>query len=215
MRIALLHTAESNIEVFESAASELVNSGVTLHHVVRKDLLANAEQAGGMTPEIAAETRVALLQLANDAHAVLLTCSTLGKAVDGLSELAQKPILRVDGALAKSAIEAGGHVVVLCAVETTIAPTAELFRIVAEGSATTFDVRLVSGAWEKFKAGDREGYLSMVARDARSAYEDGASTVALGQSSMAGAVALVQNGPVPLTSPIAGLRAAIAQASVP
>jgi Asp/Glu/hydantoin racemase len=147
--------------------------------------------------------------LADDADAVLLTCSTLGNAVDGLSEQAEKPIVRVDAALAETAIAAGGHVVVLCAVETTIAPTAELFRRAAVGSSTTFEVRLVSGAWDKFKADDKNGYLTMIAQAAEVAYESGATMVALGQSSMTSAAVLVQNGPPPLTSPVAGLKAAI------
>ena len=43
MRIACLHTAESNIAVFEAAAQALGLGRDTLVHVVREDLLAAAE----------------------------------------------------------------------------------------------------------------------------------------------------------------------------
>ncbi len=51
MRIACLHTAESNVAIFEAARPD----GVRLRHAVRPDLLAAAE-AEGLTPEIAAAT---------------------------------------------------------------------------------------------------------------------------------------------------------------
>ncbi len=209
MHLALLHTADSNIDVFESSARMLSVADIRLSHVVRSDLLTRAEQAGGMTPEILAETRAVLLVLADGADAVLLTCSTLGKAVEGLSAVAQKPVLRVDAALAEEAAKAGGQVVVLCAVETTLAPTLDLFRQAFRGSNTTVDVCLVAGAWDRFKAGDKNGYLAMIAEAADKAYDEGATFVALGQSSMSGAAGLVQKGRIPLTSPIAGLKAVL------
>ena len=47
MKIACLHTADSNIAVYEQAASKLgLVSGSLLHHV-RADLLFSAERAGG------------------------------------------------------------------------------------------------------------------------------------------------------------------------
>ncbi len=73
MRIACLHTAESNVAVFEAARPD----GVRLSHAVRPDLLAAAE-AEGLTAAIAAATVEALGAL--DGDAVLLTCSTLGPA---------------------------------------------------------------------------------------------------------------------------------------
>lgn len=86
MRIACLHTAASNAAVFDAACP----AGVRLTHAVRPDLLAAAEAAGGLTPEIAAATAEALRGLEGDA--VLLTCSTLGPAAGGA--------LRADAALA-------------------------------------------------------------------------------------------------------------------
>ena len=47
--MACLHTAQSNVAVFEAACPD----GVQLSHAVRPDLLAAAE-AGGLTPAIAA-----------------------------------------------------------------------------------------------------------------------------------------------------------------
>lgn len=208
MKIACLHTAESNVPVFETASKHIGLPSGSLSHEVRPDLLTKAEQAGGLTPDIANETISALTALCQGVDAVILTCSTLGPAVDELAGKTPVPILRVDAALARRAIDSGGKVVTLCAVETTLGPTTQLFAEVAGPSQAQFEVRLVPGAWALFKAGDHDGYLAAIADAAKAAYREGASIVALAQSSMAGAADLVNNGPKPLSSPIAGLAAA-------
>lgn len=211
MRIACLHTADSNIAVFEAAARELDLREGTLHHSVRADLLAAAEAAGALTPAIAADTRALLTALSRDCDAVVLTCSTLGPVVDTFDGAAL--ILRVDAALAEEAATAGGRIVALCAVATTLEPTAQLFERAASVTGASVDVRLVDGAWALFKAGDLAGYLASIARAADRAYDDGATVVALAQASMAGAAELVEKGPRPLRSPTSGLSAAAALAA--
>ena len=81
MRIACLHTAESNISVFETASRALELDSVHLEHEVRADLLARAEQAGGLTEAGETATVSALHAMSQNAEAVLLTCSTLGPSV--------------------------------------------------------------------------------------------------------------------------------------
>lgn len=210
MIIACLHTAESNIAVFDAAANDLGLSTHVLAHAVRPDLLAAAEAAGGLTDEIADETAATLLALGDGADAVLLTCSTLGPSTTRVDR-APVPVLRTDAALADKTVALGGKVVVLCAVETTMVPTTALFAEAAKGTAAALDVRLVAGAWALFGAGDRDAYLAAIARAADAAYDDGAAVVALAQASMAGAADLVNRGPRPLTSPQAGLSAALQQ----
>jgi len=207
MRITCLHTASSNIRVFDAAAERLGIAPNVLQHEVRADLLAAAEQAGGLTVDIANATASALRLLSLEADAVVLTCSTLGPVVDGLSPGAA--ILRTDQALAFAAAQAGGNIAVLCAVETTLEPTTRLFQQAAQFTSASVDVQWVPGAWALFKAGDLDGYLAVIANAADRAYRNGASTVVLAQASMSGAAARVTAGPPPLNSPTAGLSAAL------
>ena len=74
MRITCLHTAHSNVSIFDAAAKALGIDAHCLRHEVRPDLLAAAEQAGGLNSEITGATTSALLSLAQEADAVLLTC---------------------------------------------------------------------------------------------------------------------------------------------
>ncbi|AWB21669.1 Asp/Glu racemase [Methylobacterium currus] len=207
-RIACLHTIDSNAAVFDEALRATGLTGVSLRHTVRADLLAAAERAGRLTPEIAAETVAVLRGLCAEADAVLLTCSTLGPAAEQAAPDAPVPVLRVDAALAAEAVKEGGRVVVLCAVATTVEPTRRLFEAAARATGAEVSVQVVPGAWEAFKAGDPDRYRTLVARAAGAAREDGATQVALAQASMAGAAALLPEDIRPLTSPTVGLAAA-------
>lgn len=208
MFIACLHTAQGNVDAFEEAAWELDFPAGALCHMVRADLLVAAELAGGMSEAIAAEASTLLCGLAQDADVVLLTCSTLGAAAYRAQSNSVVPIIRVDEALARQAVSAGGDVVVLCTLEATIAPTAELFMRVADETGVRVEIRLVQDAWHLYRAGDVEAYLMLVADAAMHAYQHGATTVALAQASMSGAVKLMGDaGPNVLTSPRAALMA--------
>ncbi|AWN53863.1 aspartate/glutamate racemase family protein [Methylobacterium sp. 17Sr1-1] len=209
-RIACLHTVASNAALFDEALRAAGLAGVDLHHTLRADLLAAAEREGRLTPEIAAETVAVLRGLCAEADAVLLTCSTLGPAAERAALDAPIPVLRVDAALAAEAVKAGGRVVVLCAVATTVEPTRRLFEAAAQATGAEVSVQVVPEAWEAFKAGESDRYRTLVARAAGTAREDGATQVALAQASMAGAAALLSEAIRPLTSPTVGLAAAVA-----
>lgn len=194
MRIACLHTAESNVAIFNAARPD----GVRLSHAVRPDLLAAAE-ADGLTPAIAAATAQALGALRDGADAVLLTCSTLGPAAGPAGAL------RADAALAEAATAEGGTVEALCTAPGTLTATAELFGAAAARTGARVTIRLVPGAWRLFHAGDHAGYAELIARDAEASRAD---VVALAQASMAPAAQLTAR-PV-LTCPQVALAAVLA-----
>lgn len=213
MRVACLHTVDSNVPVLEAVADALRAQGqdLTLLHTVRADLLKRAEAEGGLNDDIRDEATELLQALANSADAVLLTCSTVGPAAERADILAPVPVLRVDEALASAAIAkataGNNHIDVLCAVQTTVEPTQALFERLAAGTGVTIAMHLAPGAWDAFRAGDIPAYHKLVAEAADALYAGGAETIALAQASMAGAATLCTGG-TPLTSPGAGLAAA-------
>jgi len=208
LRIACLHTADSNIAVFDAAAEALGLTPDTLSHHSRPDLLAAAVAAGQLTPYIQQQACDALVELAQTADLVLLTCSTLGPSATQADALTTVPVWRVDEALATQAMAKAGKTQVLYAVETTLLPTQQLFERVSRHPQAEVEFVLVEGAWQKFMDGDVAGYVQNVAAAADQAFQQGADKVALAQASMAGAVDLTQFG-APLSSPRCGLRVAI------
>jgi hypothetical protein len=211
ININCLHSAQSNIAVFEAARRALKLDDVMLKHRVRSDLLAAAEKAGAATAGIVDQTVAELGALARGAHGVLLTCSTLGPAAPRAAAEFGLPVFSVDQALAEEAVRDGGTVIVLCATGTTIGPTRLLFEKAAMATGASIEVRLVPGAWDLFRAGRQEGYWRLIAEAADAAADDGSTNVALAQASMAGAAAFAKRRP-PLTSPGTGLSAIVAAA---
>ncbi|MGV1790865.1 Asp/Glu racemase [Rhizobium sp. A37_96] len=212
MTIACLHTAESNIVVYEAAAKALGLPVGALRHHVRADLLLTVEKAGRLTEEIVAETAALLWHLAEDADAVVLNCSTLGPAAAQVAAGAAAPIVRADAILAEEAVRAGGKVIVLCTVETTIIPTTALFEAAAKTTGAEIEVRLIPGAWAHFRAGDLPAYLASIADAVKVAHGEGAVTIAFAQASMTEAARLLPEGvQQPLSGPATALAAAMAK----
>ena len=203
-QIACLHTADSNVAVFEAARAKLGWPEDVLSHHVRADLLAATEAAGALTDEISDQTRQAVAALKRDYPAVLMTCSTLGPALPTHAPF----ILRADGALADAAVRDGGKVVVICAAPTTLQSTGDLFRAAAAKTGALIDIWWIDGAWDMFKAGQIDRYEQTLAAAADQARGSGAQQVALAQASMAGASRRTRLHPLPLTVPESGLAAA-------
>ncbi|QDL90944.1 Asp/Glu racemase [Paroceanicella profunda] len=184
MIVACLHTAQSNVALYEAAAP----GAFRLRHTVRPDLLARAGQ--GSDAGLLAEVQALLGGLAEGADAVLLTCSSLAAA-------ARPPALAADHALARAALARGGTLDVILAAPSTMAAARALY-----GPRPGLRLVALPEAWARFLAGDVDGYLAEVSAATGAS---GAHTVALGQSSMAPVAAMVSR-PV-LTVPSAAFAA--------
>ncbi|MEU7602573.1 aspartate/glutamate racemase family protein [Streptomyces sp. NPDC041003] len=211
--LVLLHTSPVHVPVFD-ALRDRHHPGAVLRHLVEPELLERARDAEG--PRAVAPALLAVLASATPAAGpapVLVTCSTIGATAESLAPELGVPVLRVDRPMAAAAVRTGARIAVLAALESTLAPTAELLAEEAEAGGRRVSVRthLVAGAWERFEAGDTDGYLARVAAAADAV--TGADVIVLAQASMAGAAGLTAS-PVPvLSSPAPGLAAGLRLAS--
>ncbi|MEU1365518.1 aspartate/glutamate racemase family protein [Streptomyces sp. NPDC005803] len=211
MSLALLHTSPVHVPVFD-ALRDSHHPGLVLRHLVHEDLL---DRAGTLGPEAVTDDVEALLSgaVADGATAVLCTCSTLGGVAESAGERLGVPVLRVDRPMAAAAVRAG-RVTVLAAHPATLEPTrALLAQEAARAGEPERDVRtvLVEGAWERFEAGDHDGYLDLVAAAADAVTD--ADVIVLAQASMAGAVTRAVTRTPVLASPGPGLDAAAVAAA--
>ncbi|MGW7578504.1 aspartate/glutamate racemase family protein [Streptomyces sp. NPDC054765] len=204
--LALLHTSPVHVPVFDTLRDEEA-PGLTLRHLVRPELLDRARVQG---PEAVAEDLTSALMGAarEGARAALCTCSTIGSVAEQAGAAFGLPVLRVDRPMAAAAVAAGPRIAVLAALESTLAPTRALIAQEAEraGRGVTVRAVVVPGAWERFEAGDNDGYLAAVASAARGIRD--ADVIVLAQASMAPAAEGLGAGVPVLSSPRPGLRAA-------
>ncbi|MFI8100659.1 aspartate/glutamate racemase family protein [Streptomyces sp. NPDC086023] len=214
--LALLHTSPAHVPVFD-ALRDRYHPGLELRHVVAPELLDGAREhgPGAMAGEVARLVREAA---DGGAAAVLCTCSSIGAVAEAVPLAV--PVLRLDRPMAAEAVRLGGRVVVLGTVASTLEPTLALLAEEAAGdrpaapggdrpAAVRLEGRLVEGAWERWEAGDTDGYLAAVAAAADALTASGAADViVLAQASMAPAADLVRPGTPVLSSPAPGLAAA-------
>lgn len=200
LRVAFLHTAKSNIPLFETAlGASATRPAWVLRHEVRPDLLAAVSRGAGDRDLAFQDTRRELRSLAKDADAVVLTCSSLGPACEGWLE-APRLLLRADAELARSATSSGGRVLALYAAPSSEEATAKVFQAAAAGASARVECRRVVGAWTHFLEGRQEAYEAAIAQAVLTAHL-GYDVIALAQTSMAAAVQrLGANTPV-LTVP--------------
>jgi hypothetical protein len=183
-----------------------------VRHIVDESLLSEARDAGTITPDL--EQRVGATirgAIEQDASVVLCTCSTIGGCAEDIGQLTSVPVLRVDRAMAERAVALGPRILVAAALASTLAPTRALLLDAAERAAKVVRITelLCDSAWARFEAGDHAGYTVAIAECLHGADGD-ADVIVLAQASMAGAVALCADLPIPiLSSPRLGLEAAI------
>jgi Asp/Glu/hydantoin racemase len=205
MRISFLHTLDGNRNIFDSAAKDLGLSGEQLRHEIRTDLRLSVQQTGAATAEVAEQIRRCLMELSTDADAVVVTCATLSPVVAVFDDL-PIPIVRADAALVAAAARIGGHIVVLCALDSSVEPTRHLFEQYVNEKTESVKVVNVVGIWDLFSSGNLGACLAEIARAADQAYDTGASVVAFAHPWMAQAAPLVRAGHVVLDSPHAALQ---------
>ena len=209
--LILVHTVPALVETFSELLSELAPD-IPVRHVIRKELLEEALDAGELTPEIRRRTSEALLEDSrSNAAVVLCTCSTVGPAAEDAAKQSSVPILRVDRPMAESAVRIGTQITVTATLLTTLRPTLELLADAARNAGREVQLKpiLFDDARAKLLAGDSDGYLAIVVDDLHQAAQD-ADVIVLAQASMAPALERCGDINVPiLTSPRMGVEAAI------
>ena len=211
-RIAFLHTSPVHVETFERLTRTMA-SDVAIEHVVAEALLVDAQRTGAGDPALVARVHAAMTNAAaNGAAIVVCTCSTIGGAAERTPTDGRFAVARIDRAMADRAVALGPRVLVVAALESTLAPTAALIResAAAMHADVTLESLLVAEAWAHFTRGDRQAYIDAVAAAVRGAAA-GHSVVVLAQASMAPAQDLLRDlGVEVLASPALGVERALA-----
>ena len=208
--IGFLHTSPVHVATFERLVAENDDNIGTVV-VVDESLLDLARRVGSDHPDVAAGISSALDELEQaGASTVVCTCSTIAGEAERLGELSEIPVVRVDRAMAESAIAMGTRIVIVGALESTFDPTRQLLESVASSQGVSVEMSdvLSEGSWDKFEAGDVEGYLRAVATTC-AALDGTCDVVVLAQASMAGAALLVEGSTPILSSPALAVEVAV------
>jgi Asp/Glu/hydantoin racemase len=185
-RLAYIHTVPGLASTFAALSRELL-PGVDVFHIVDESLLQNTIRAGSLT-QMTTRRLAAYLVSAQEAGAdlAMVTCSSVGPAVDISRPMVNIPVYRVDQPMVDQAVRTGSRIGVLATLQSTLNPTASLVRTRAQAAGREVEVvtRLCEGAFDAVVAGDTQTHDALV----RQGLEDLAAqvdVVLLAQASMA------------------------------
>ena len=209
--LTFLHTSPVHIATFDRLLAEIAPD-IPVRHIVDETLLQEARVEGAVTPHLAQRvTDVVLGAIEQDAAVVVCTCSTIGGCAEQVRALTDRPVLRIDRAMAERAVGLGTQILVVAALATTLEPTRQLLLEVAQEAGKVIEViEIVSPtAWRAFEAGNQTRYLKEIATTLRQAAPLG-DVIVLAQASMAPAAELCADVAIPiLASPRLGAEAAV------
>jgi Asp/Glu/hydantoin racemase len=203
-QIAFIHTSPSMIPVFKPLAAELLPAGVNVFNVVDESLLCDIIR-DGRCPPLTARRLVGHVISAADAGAthVLVTCSSMGPAVEASRPLVAATVLRVDEPMAERAIRTGTRIGVVATLPSTLQPTAALIRerAAAMGREIALASQVVDGAFAAVMSGDGARHDALVGDAVRQLARE-TDVIVLAQASMARVVDALPaaDKPVPILS---------------
>lgn len=211
--LGLIHTSATLVPVF----AELLQpyAGLSVFNIVDDSLIKQVIREGELSPGVARRVvdQVGLAERAG-AEAILVTCSSIGPAVELAARLTAVPVIRVDQAMAEQAVATGGRIGVLATLATTLGPTVDLVERQAAEAGRSVALRslVCPGAFDALMAGDAAAHDAAVLAALRQLMRE-SDVVLLAQASMARVAAALEpaeSGVPVLTSPplaVAGLAA--------
>lgn len=185
-KLGLVHTSATLVPVFAQLCKEKL-PGVETFNIADDSLVKGIREAGSLTPTIARRVAgyIESAELAG-ADYILVTCSSIGPAVEAAAKQRGVPVLRVDQPMADKAVQTGRRIGVIATLSTTLEPTADLIlrRAGLAGKQIELTSRLCDGAFDALMRGDGAKHDAIVAA-ALKEMSKGVDVIVLAQASMA------------------------------
>lgn len=185
-KIGLIHTSATLVPVFQQLFNEKSVQAEVFNIV--DDSLIKDVIAKGRLEDKTAQRVINYVASAEDAGAdlIMVTCSSIGRAVEQAAEKAGVPVLRVDQPMADRAVTEGKRIGVVATLPTTLEPTSDLVlrRAQKAGKEVELVSRLCEGAFEALMGGDAAKHDEMV-RQALLELSEQVDVILLAQASMA------------------------------
>ncbi len=184
--LGLVHTSATLVPVFQALCKTTLPD-VETFNIADDSLIKDVIRRGELTPTTARRV-VQHVASAEEAGAdyILVTCSSIGRAVETAAGLVKVPVLRVDQPMADQAVQMARSIGVVATLPTTMEPTADLIRRRAQKATREVEVvsLLCEGAFEALMSGDAARHDTMVA-DGLKKLATKVEVIVLAQASMA------------------------------
>lgn len=164
--LGLVHTSATLVPVFQKLCSDYL-PGVNVFNIVDDSLIKDVISRNELT-KLTSKRVVDHVASAEAAGAdfILVTCSSIGAAIESAAGLTGVPVLRVDQPMADLAVNTGKKIGVIATLPTTLGPTSDLVkrRAAVAGKEIELTSILCEGAFEALMGGQPEKHDEMVAK---------------------------------------------------
>lgn len=185
-RVGVVHTFLYSVEDIKEQFRKYLPD-VEMINIIDDSLLQEALANKGTTPALINRMCDYYSNLEDlGCSCVLNQCSSVGEAADVAANLIKIPMVKIDGPMAKKAVELGTKIAVIATAISTIEPSSRLVESYAAkaGKDVKVDRCYVEGAYEcLLETGDKQKHNEMVIAKIREAAEDH-DVIVLAQGSM-------------------------------
>ena len=192
-KLTILHTTLATTTTIPAMIRELYPDEFDIVNVLDDSLLNDIKCSGRMSASIIERfIQYACIAKNNGSDALLLACSSLGKAADIARELLDIPLYKIDEPMADQAVESGNNILVLGTVKSTLEPTSDLIRSKRKSQEQSVTCILIPDVFELYEI-DRERHdqkIAEVIQEHWNTYD----VIVLAQASMANAIQYITQG---------------------
>ena len=192
-KLTILHTTLATTTTIPAMIRELYPDEFDIVNVLDDSLLNDIKCSGRMSASIIERfIRYACIAKNNGSDALLLACSSLGKAADIARELLDIPLYKIDEPMADQAVNSGNNILVLGTVKSTLEPTSDLIRSKRKSQEQSVTCILIPDVLELYEI-DRERHdqkIAEVIQEHWNTYD----VIVLAQASMANAIQYITQG---------------------
>lgn len=186
-KLTILHTTLATTTTIPAMIRELYPDEFDVVNVLDDSLLNDIKCSGRMSASVIERfIQYACIAKNNGSDALLLACSSLGKAADIARELLDIPLYKIDEPMADQAVESGNNILVLGTVKSTLEPTSDLIRSKRKSQEQSITCILIPDVFELYEI-DREQHdqrIAEVIQEHLNTYD----VIVLAQASMANAI---------------------------
>lgn len=192
-KLTILHTTLATTTTIPAMIRELYPDEFDIVNVLDDSLLNDIKCSGRMIASVIERfIQYACIAKNNGSDALLLACSSLGKAADIARELLDIPLYKIDEPMADQAVESGNNILVLGTVKSTLEPTSDLIRSKRKSQEQSVTCILIPDVFELYEI-DRERHdqkIAEVIQEHWNTYD----VIVLAQASMANAIQYITQG---------------------
>ena len=185
-RVACIHTVYSVISDFTAQLRAAVGENVKIHTLYDDFLATDPADTGKFSSINHERLRLDMqAQALTGADILVVSCSTLSPSVRLLRSEFSVPVVAIDDAMVREAVEKGSRIGLLATANSTVKPSHSALLAAAKAAGKDVDIQILcnENAIRALKSGDRATHDRMVLEMARQF--EGRDVIVLAQASIA------------------------------